>query len=435
MSAKTDSRGRGSRLTFGRLPFAAIIIVVMAASLGVAAALSSTSGKPQPSANAVTEVKDPCEDAREMCATLPLNGREWRYSLVKASTATRRTAILDLGGPGIAPLSGTYHLSDYAAQLPQLSGYNLLVIEEPWVTQSLDDSCAEALAAYYGSVRAAAGDIPDRAAALQRICEIGQGRWGFTPQEYAQVVNAVTTHESLDLEGFVGHSFGAARYSYLTGAEAAENLKWAVLARPFPVGTDAVSFATRRAQLIEKDFGTAPGAYKQQTVESRSLPVTSFDAASAFVGLGYAAEAEQSEATDAVMKKRTPEVIGEFSDNLWHRYGTNSVSPAFLAQLDEVCSATTSSEKLKAGLPDDVTSRIVTELMLPCAGEPSRELSLPAAKTCVTSSKTDPVVAGDTAAGLIKRVASDVIIYESRAVSHNSQDGLSYCMTKVLGAA
>ncbi|MEU8230058.1 hypothetical protein AB0C12_10685 [Actinoplanes sp. NPDC048967] len=421
-------------MSFSRLPFAAIIVVILAAAIAVAGFLDSGDVKTQPVAEAAAEPKDPCEEARESCASVQLRGREWRYSVVRATTDTKRTVILDLGGPGIAPLSGTYHLDGYAKQVPQLGGYNMLVIEEPWVTQSLDDSCAAAGTKYYESVRAGAQDVTDQAAALHEKCRIGQGRWGFTPQDYADVVSTVIAKESLEVEGFIGHSFGVARYSYLVGAEATRDLRWSVLARPFPIGVDAASFASRRTELIEKSFGQTPRVFSQASAPSRSLPVTKFDVASAIVGLSYAAESEKGEAAEAVTKDHDPEVVGRFSDNIWHRYGTNSVSPAFLAQLDEICSATTSSEKLKAGLSRDAASQIVAKLMLPCAGEPSRKLSLPKTTTCVISSDTDPVVAGGTAATLVKRVVPGAVVYKSRVASHRSQDGLSFCLKQVLKA-
>jgi hypothetical protein len=434
VSARTNPRGQGSRFALSRLPVAAIIIMVMAAGIAIASVWGSRSPE-KPTAIAATASPDPCEDAREKCASLRVNGREWRYSLLPADSPTKSTAILDLGGPGTTPLSGRLRLSDYRSQLAGIGKYNLLVIEEPWVTAAVSDSCRAAATVYYNDVRSGGGNPAGSARSLHDACQIGQGKWGFGARDYAQVVASIADKEAIEPSGFVGFSFGIARYNYLASTAVGEKLSWAVLARPFPVGTDATSFVRQRASLVEKQFGKAPAAFPEASVPTRSLPVTMFDTLSAIVGLEYAPDEERAAVSRAVTEVKDPEVIGQYSDNLWHRYGTDSISSAYLAQLDEVCAATTASDKLPLALAGHPYARVLAETMLPCAGEPSPPLALRPIPTCVIASKGDPVVAGDASVGLIRRSVKNASVIESSEPSHQSQDGLSSCLTKVVSTA
>jgi hypothetical protein len=435
VNARTNPRGQGSRFTWSRLPVAAIIIMAMAAGIAIASVWGSRSSEKPTAASAATAGPDPCEDAREECASLRVNGREWRYSLLPAEIPTKSTAILDLGGPGITPLSGRLRLSDYRKVLTGIGNYNLLVIEEPWVTATVSESCRAAATAYYKDVRSDDKNLVESARSLHDSCQLGQGKWGFGARDYSQVVASIAGKEAIEPSGFVGFSFGIARYNYLASTSVGEKLSWAVLARPFPVGTDATSFVRQRASLIEKHFGKAPAAFQPASVSSRSLPVTMFDELSAIVGLEYAPDEDRAAVSRAVMGVKDPEVIGQYSDNLWHRYGTDSISPAYLAQLDEVCAATTASDKLPLALAGHPYARVLAETMLPCAGEPSPPLRLRQVPTCVVASKGDPVVAGDASVGLIRRSVKNASIIESSEPSHQSQDGLSSCLTKVVSSA
>jgi hypothetical protein len=408
----------------------------MAAGIAIASVWGSDSSEKPTAANVATASPDPCEDAREECATLRVNGREWRYSLRRAETPTKNTAVLDLGGPGITPLSGAMRLSDYSSQLAGAGNYNLLVVEEPWVTTTVGESCQAATTAYYQKARSGAEDLTGSARSLHDRCQLGQGKWGFSAGDYAQVVAAIAGKEAIELTGFVGFSFGIARYNYLAAGTAGDKLSWAVLARPFPVGTDATAFARQRASLIERQFGKVPSGFQQASLSSRSLPVTMFDELSAIVGLGYAPESDRAAVTQAVTgPAKDPEVIGRYSDNLWHRYGTDSISPAYLAQLDEICGATTASDKLPLALSGHPYARIVAETLLPCAGATSRPLTLKPVPTCVIASSDDPVVAGDASVSLIRRTVKNAFVVTSSGPSHQSQDGLSSCVTKVLSSA
>jgi hypothetical protein len=434
VNARTDPRGQGSRFALSRLPVAAIVIMVMAAGIAIASVWGSSSSEKPTAASAATASPDPCEDAREQCATLRVNGREWRYGLLRAESPTKSTAILDLGGPGITPLSGRTRLSDYRSLLTGIANYNLLVIEEPWVTAEVSESCRAASTGYYQAVRSDGKNLVESARSLHDDCQLGQGKWGFGARDYSQVVASIADKEAIEPSGFVGFSFGIARYNYLAAGSLGEKLAWAVLARPYPVGTDAASFVRQRASLIEKQFGKAPAEFPTASVASRSLPVTMFDQLSAIVGLEYAPDGDRAAVSRAVTGVKDPEVIGQYSDNLWHRYGTDSVSPAYLAQLDEICAATTASDKLPLALTGHPYAQVLAETMLPCAGAPSSPLKLKPVPTCVVASKGDPVVAGDTSVGLIRRSVKNASVIESSEPSHQSPDGLSACLTKVVSS-
>jgi hypothetical protein len=414
----------------GRPPFVAVIAILFAAGLPVALAV----GKSHPDGSTPPTVQQSpaaCETARETCATARANGREWRYGLLRASRPTNRTVIVDLGGPGVSVLSGTYHLGSYARDLPGLDSFNLLFIEEPWVTSDVSTGCRQAASAYYRTVRAGT-DLAAAAGKLFRDCRIGAGQWGFEPTAFAEVVAAVAAKESLVLDGFIGHSFGSARYSYLGSGPAAHQLKWAILARPFPIGVDAGTFVGDRARLTRELFGNNVDAGRASSATARSLEVSAFDELSALVGLAYTAPGDEEQARLAVTRDHNAETIGRFSDNLWFRYGTDSISPAYLAQVDEVCAAMKSPHELESVAGNNSLSGVIASLMLPCGPSASRGATLPSTSICVITSKLDPVVAGDTALAMFHGYAGSMISYNSTHAAHNSRDGLGYCVKELV---
>ncbi|QXJ20301.1 hypothetical protein AGRA3207_000990 [Actinomadura graeca] len=274
------------------------------------------------------------QPTREPCGQLVIDGRIRRYALLPAGrAATADTVLVDFGGPGRAALSGEIGLGRFKAAFAELGErYNLLVLEEPWVTQETDPGCAAALSGYYRAARSAPRDVRAAGEEMARRCGLAGGApmWGFDARTFQQVVTGVTQSRGLRLRGFIGHSWGAIRLAHLRTTV----VDWAVLVRPFPVGVGGPALIRERARLLAGDSAGVPWR-PATTLPERSLPVTVFDEASAVVAAGDA-EAGRT----AGILKRDPGQVARLSDDLWKRYGVGSLSPANLAKFQEVCAAT-----------------------------------------------------------------------------------------------
>lgn len=187
--------------------------------------------------------------AREEYSAIFVGNEIWRYSLLRSHEETAETVLVDLGGPGISVLSGAMGLKSFAANFSELSSrYNLLFIEEPWVTQAPLAGCEDTLVAHFDHLRdqvvSFGGDAPDVAEKCQLAWPPGQQPdqpvahrgWGFDPGHYSRFVTAISQLDRLDLKGFVGHSWGSMRLAYLLQGASGNgfSLDWSVLVRPFP---------------------------------------------------------------------------------------------------------------------------------------------------------------------------------------------------------
>ena len=228
----------------------------------------------------------------------------WRYALIPSATPTDQTVLVDLGGPGQAILSGSHSLGAFGDDFAELGGrYNLLFLEEPWVTQEIPESCNAELSALLNTVRAGR-PASTNAANVAQFCQLAQrpgqqpGQpipsrdWGFDPAVYADLVAAIVQRHKLAFTGFIGHSWGAARLDYLMSdtAEAPpgwNSLAWSVLVRPYPLGVDISALIAERSRMLRHAFPYPLQAIPSTVIDSRSLPVTAFDQASAAVELGY----------------------------------------------------------------------------------------------------------------------------------------------------
>ncbi|WP_158632389.1 hypothetical protein [Micromonospora sp. Llam0] len=333
---------------------------------------------------------------------------------------------MDFGGPGEPILSGTSNLGGFRNSFPELaSQYNLLFLEEPWVTENIKESCGKSLADFYRALRSNPSQAPSRGRELADRCEIssGQGRWGFTAVDYRVLVDAISDGEGLELKGFVGRSWGAVRLTYLSPSA----LDWAVLVRPFPVGADAQTLLSSRVDLVH-DIGPSGSAIDApQPIEGRSIPVTEFDRLSAAVELSYVDDAYRTQHAAGVLAGTDYERIGLLSDRLWGRYGESSLSPGYLARLQEICANVGPLSDFGPSI--ESVRDVLAASQLPCTGITHRipHVGAGAARTCVIKSKLDAV----TPADLIEEsyAENDNIWWvESTQQSHGSFDGLSACL-------
>src|SRR5690625_3895200 len=144
-----------------------------------------------------------------MCLSIQVDGEPRRYALYRAPTPTTRTILFDPGGPGMAALSGHYTLAEQPAMLG-LDDYNLLVLEEPWVTAEVEDGCEASVTEYYRATRNFSHS-DNIAAAVLTDCDFDARRYGFEQAGYQRLVRAIMEEQDLDIEGFIGHSFGSMR--------------------------------------------------------------------------------------------------------------------------------------------------------------------------------------------------------------------------------
>jgi hypothetical protein len=407
---------------------AAPVVFLVVVSVGVGDHASSTAKPNGRSARMVAGATCKEQPTRVACKDIEANGRIWRYALLQADTPTADTVVVDFGGPGQTVLSGVIDLQSFRAAYPSLSTrFNLLVLEEPWVTEELTDDCEGALTGFYLALRTAPLTADRQGADLVRRCEVNSGgrAWGFQSAAYAGLVRAVEQRDHLTVRGFVGHSWGAARLAYLDSAK----LDFAALIRPFPLGADADHLVAARVRKLAEMAGDTRGDAHPTDARDRSLPVTRFDEMSAQVELAYVDDPFFAANAAGVLNGADRVLIGTLSDKLWGRYGRDSVSPALLAQLQEICPTTGPT----SGSTGEITSvqDVLAAQFSPCrAIARTSAATVTARKTCVVSSALDAVAPGDLAATAYRGNAVQWVDVPNR--SHGSFDGLEICLKTVL---
>lgn len=390
----------------------------------IAGCTSNTDRHPPGAAPAVTGIVTPgCNGAptREPCDEIVVGERVIRYALLPAKQATADSVLVDLGGPGLSVLSGTHRLAALKERSGRLgSAYNWIVVEEPWVTATLDDRCAAALSAYYGTLSTARGSAAATAWQVRGKCglESPTGRWGFDPRGYDEIVHGIAGKHRLTINGFVGHSFGAARLGYLSGTE----LRWAILSKPFPVGASADEIVAARAVAVK----SATDVGKEPATDSG---ISAFDLASAQVGLGHLTGDVYQEQRTAVLERHDRTAARRLSDNLWFRYGENSIAPALLAQFEEICPLTgpVTGDRYAA----DVEG-VLRAAFLPCAANrPSPPPPAAVGKVCVITSNADTVAPARLSRKYLALRYPTASFVDLDRSPHTSDDGLAQCHTRV----
>lgn len=375
-----------------------------------------------------------CDDSivKEMCFTIESGGSVWRYAYYPGASETNETVIFDPGGPGVSVLSGQYNLEQLRMELG--SEYHLLVVEEPWVTAEIPEECTAESSNYYRSLREDLVISPANAHDWGAACSAANIRLGFTAESYAATLEAIVAKHNLDPVGFLGHSFASARLAYLTDTSVGKSLQWAVISRPFPVGTSIDELIESRAAAVKDYLGEFAFEHDPDEIDTRSLAVTDFDYWSALIGLGYVHDDNLLLAINALSSGTDPATVGALSDQLWMRYGIDSISPGMVAQMQEVCSATLPSESSTESIPriDDGPEGILTAQMLPCTsfGASTDNLgfqeNLP---ICVAISNQDLVAPAD----LANKYFQPYEIVETASRSHGSSDGWEECQQKIAG--
>lgn len=374
--------------------------------------------------------QNPCEDmaVREDCSFVEIDGESYRYSLIRAAKTTRETVIVDLGGPGISILNGSRDLSSFSGESEFLRDKNLLFIEEPWVGKEPEEECQSALFGFYETARTE-DDILGAARAIQQNCKISSEsdtEWGFSEGLYHNLVTLISQKEGVGVNGFFGYSFASVRASYIDLP-----LDWAVFVKPYPVGVPGNEIVSERQSVLSGSDIINEEDLSSVQIEDRFFPVDQFDYATAEVALGYLSGEQLRAGEDALRNQDNPALIGELSDSLWMRYGVSSISPGYLAYLQEVCQLGSDWEDIGSDRQID-SSGILSRIHSPCVTDtPARPMKeVTADSICIISSDQDPVAPGN----LLSRSAGfkgEVIRVEANTVSHSANEDVDTCFAQV----
>lgn len=337
-----------------------------------------------------------CEDSAVpvYCSTTSVNGRQIRYAHLAAEGGSPAAGalILDLGGPGYS-LFGSGVVAQIRNGLPDpLKELDVVALEEPWVQRELSPACRTGLEAYYGTARTALEQdslaselndvVRDESRALNEVCELAAGGWGWSSTEYRQAVTSILGDVGLQLRGFVGLSFGSVRSAYVRDAGS----RFVMLDSPAAIDISATEFlsdiehsaiqrlegcgtcAGSGAQLVQQMEDTWRAANEDQVqLPDRSVAFSGADVGGAALALART-PGDLAQVVDRYRSSiEGPAYMGDLSDHLWGRYGERSLSPAYLAYLDEVCSVYDGwSEGLSSSILRTEIGRFLVAFHAPC---------------------------------------------------------------------
>lgn len=340
---------------------AALLVTAALASCSAPAPAARPGGIPARSPDrAASATLPPQEEALckvtplEGCRVAQVDGHDYRYYEAPPLARSDGVGLLvDVGGPGIS-LAGVL-TQNWADQLRKDLGViaankTLILIDEPWTTGSVDQKCSVSSARFYLAARTQwRSPVPTGVSAPD--CPWGQGRYGWSPASYRQVLTTIRKREGVRVLDMAALSFGAVRYTYVS-----DLVRTAILVRPAaPPGTKNAAVLHARVQQAWKalagqcDGCTATNvrdrasslltryAHASTDLSWRSVPVTDFDVASALVAAAIRGGSKPSLAWQG--SSVDMDSAGRLSDALWLRVGEHGLSPAMIAYVDEYCRA------------------------------------------------------------------------------------------------
>lgn len=399
----------------------------MSMAVVVATTTSCSSAQEPSNGQELRENSSECtgHEVRETCGTVALEGSEYRYSLHKPDGGlSRDTVLIDLGGPGTALLSGEHELSRLAEEYIFSKGdYNVIFIEEPWVAQPVPEQCRLAMSEFYDTARNQPAGARSAANPLHEACDLESGLWGHNPEAYQLALKAISEQEGIEIVGFLGLSFGSARWSYLGDMD----LDWTVLHNPFPLGVHLKDvLATRGTGVSDTLSSESDGDILETEAEN------SFDFLSAAVRIGYL-EGDRRDELIAALDAGDQNLVSQASRDTWSAYSDKFMRPSYLALLEEVCrfSAAEIPEVDVPRSPEDILYLIHA----PCSGVGEHEPIIPSVRSlCVSSSRSDIVSDQELVESAFKRLPlpQESLIFETNEGGHSSTDGLGDCLEEIL---
>lgn len=305
--------------------------------------------------------KYPAIAGEEWCSTVEIEGTWTRYVLVRTDEPTARTIIYDPGGPGVSILSRHLGDLDAVAADAHQRGYNLLVIDEPWVVAPYVEECRSALIGYFASAQEQYPKLAEDSASgqVRDVCLGEASSADMTADRYRQIVAKIEQTEEVHVERLEGYSFASVRAAYL-GTTHPDLV--AAVGTPFPVGARAGEF-----------FAAVPSPGAQDDIESGTLVA---DSAAAYYQM-----------TGLTSRDFAPDVA---SRAFWQADGDGQVSLSRVGYFSEMCRALTGWDEFAAAdLGDNPSSTAQRSLHAACNGlGPAPDLMLPAV-TCFTVLSSD----------------------------------------------
>ena len=387
----------------------------------------------------VNEPNPACNDqiVREpdLCFNVDVDGTTYRYGFASAGfledsgrTPAGQAVIVDPGGPGASVLAGG-GLSAIASSylLGGLSDFDLVVIEEPWVTTEVSDQCATSMTEFYHTFRPPFPEsrVPN-ARNVSENCKLLTTKWGLSEDTYSDILDAIESEQNTKIRGFVGASFGSVRWTYADP----QRFDFAVFSRPFPINiNDSHSFLSARSDAIASETADAPALTLSGVAPAgRSLPVETSDVVAARIA---AAAQGLSPSTEAE--------IGEWSDGLWQRFGEDSISPALLAYWQEFCPRigavgyATNEDGIHggwAGDPADVYAYLQAfHQVCDFVSDPHAQQYPSLQNVCAVLSQADTVTPAQLAHYDFKFSGASIVV--SNEANHRSLDGLNECVNQL----
>jgi hypothetical protein len=354
------------------------------------------------------------------CHVLTVRGRTFRYSLARAGRATTATDLVDIGGPGAAPLGSAYP-TDVAALLPSR---NVLVIDEPWTTADEHPGCDLALTRWYRDLRSlwpvdsATGADADLAR-INTACGVFEpDRWALSPATYREVVRRIAAVERLDLDTYVGFSFGSVRRQAV-----ADLVEKTILVSPFAPGADATRYLRLRATVARP---RAPRSLVGLRPGNRSLDLTALDLAAAADETTYLSPARRR---TIFHSPYVTTLVGRLADQFFGRYGDDSISHSILGYWAGTCPALEDWEKVPPPAfttdPRNLVLRMCLQAPTP-PGRPEVQPSTGRGVDCVAVSRGDGVTPSSLTAPWIPRRAPVHVVHGP----HASLAGLEACLPR-----
>jgi len=351
------------------------------------------------------------------CAVVSVDGRTFRYALTTRG-GSRDTVLVDVGGPGAAVIGADYPRELVGALAPR----NVLVAYEPWTTAPDLPGCDDAMSAWFLALRRS-WPTPDQRSVDARLTQVlhdcrlltDEPVWGFSREQYAEVVEAIARDHHLRLVGFVGFSFASVRLSYL-----GELIPESVLTSPFPLGMRAARYLEMRQDV--RGPRVREGLVGAR-VANRANPLTRLDIDAARLESLYL---EPRARHQVVSGPDAAQMIGRLSDQLFGRYGVASISHALLAYWEETCPALSgwgAVDTTRYGLPGQLLRICQLAFQRGWVLQPIPQVQPPA---CVANVRRDGIVTPPMSRWLSHRYGWKVD--EMIGGGHANSRGLTKCL-------
>ena len=318
------------------------------------------------------------------CSTVTLDGQTFRYSLARSASTAGLTALVDIGGPGAAPLGA----SAPKALVEQLHDRNVLVIDEPWTTSKAPDQCDAALTAWYMTMRevwpvSEPSAIDGSLASVSNRCDVfGADKWALTAATFRRLVDKIAKTEHLRLDTYVGFSFGSVRREAV-----ADRFPHTILVSPFAPNADASRYMGLRAGIAKP---RAPETLLGVTPSNRSLPLDTLDLAAAADEAMYQEPAQRAATFTHAF---SASLAGRLSDQLLGRYGADSISHSVLGYWAGTCPALTRWDDVETNaFATDPRSLVLRMCTLAPTTATAQGSTNPGQIDCVATSRDDGVV-------------------------------------------